>query len=96
MKYLTHKRILVRLFLLLFLFASVFLFPWWVTVILAFTLSFLYFAPEVLVAGVLLDGFYPSPHHFLDIHFFFTILLAGFLLFSVFAKRFLIMYDRRF
>ncbi len=75
-----------RLFLAALFFFSILFFPWWFSVFLAVLLVFFDTAYEVLLGGILIDGFYGAS---LPIFFHlpaFTILFAAFFFIAEFLR----------
>ena len=90
----TEWRIVVDMLLLL----SIVVFPWWVTLIIAFG-TLLYFRNfiEFIVVGLLIDLLYaptPERHYFFSSSFY-TVLTAIIFLIVTTLKRFLIYYETR-
>ena len=78
--------VFLRTTLNILLAASILFLPWWISIVLAFSLLLLYSAYEVLFWGLIMDMFYSAPIGvFFGIELVFTIL---FVLLFIFAGEF--------
>ena len=56
------------------LLVSIFLLPWWVTISLAVIVAFLFTAPEIIIAGFLVDVLHATPlEGFFGFEYIFTV-----------------------
>jgi len=86
---------LLRIILSISFFGSIFLFPWFVTVLLGIALLFLSSGYEVILGGVLLDLLYAAPAPaFFNTTFLFTGVFFVLALLAFFIKKQLMMYPQ--
>jgi len=88
------RKIVLRAGLDILLLLSVFLLPWWFIVGAIIVFSSLLIAPEVVLAGVIMDALYGGSF-FPDFALFFTILFLSLFIIIQFLKRYIIIYNRK-
>ena len=83
----------LRISLSVLFFASIFLFPWYISVLLSVVLLVLFNAYEVILGGLLLDTLYGTPIlGYFDSESLFTLLFVILYILSFYIKKQLIFY----
>lgn len=86
--------VFLRVILNILLALSIMFLPWWISVVLAFALLFLYAAYEVLFWGLVMDMLYSAPiGAFFGIELIFTILFVLLFIFAGYCKQWFMLYN---
>lgn len=87
------RKISLRTGLDILLLLSIFLLPWWFVVAATIIFSIVLIAPEVILAGLIMDALYGGSFFF-DFALFFTVLFLSLFIAIQFFKRYIIVYNR--